>query len=162
MRRAGAAWMRPRQCPAAAPFGRAAGDEGLGAVTDRYRGPLCRCTAVSVHRARGQLRSLASLSLERGRRRVVPHGLDAPGFDESVESDERLLLGLGHPDLLQRPLGLRLLAALATRLRPHFFERLPEAQRARVRHAHARCACPAPSRRRAIASSRAKPGDKCP
>src|SRR5215211_2337420 len=70
---------------------------------------------------------------------------DAPGFDEGVESDERLLLGLGHPDLLQRPLGLRLLAlgqfvediggfvhpaALATRLRPHFFERLPEAQRA--------------------------------
>src|SRR5215216_7373099 len=35
---------------------------------------------------------------------------DAPGFDEGVESDERLLLGLGHPDLLQRPLGLRLLA----------------------------------------------------
>ena len=25
---------------------------------------------------------------------------DAPGFDESVECDERILLGLGHPDLL--------------------------------------------------------------
>src|SRR6059036_1115390 len=58
---------------------------------------------------------------------------DAPGLDEGVERHERILLGLGHPDLLQRSLGFRLLAlrqlvqdigslvhpaALATRLRP--------------------------------------------
>src|SRR5215207_6065722 len=50
---------------------------------------------------------------------------DAPGFDEGVESDERLLLGLGHPDLLQRLafacwlLGslLRTLAVLCTQQR---------------------------------------------
>src|SRR6266568_4309489 len=35
---------------------------------------------------------------------------DAPGLDEGVERHERILLGLGHPDLLQRPLGFRLLA----------------------------------------------------
>ena len=70
---------------------------------------------------------------------------DAPGFDEGVERGERILLGLGHPNLLQRPLGFRLLAlgqlvqdvgglvhpaALAARLRPHFLDRLPEAERA--------------------------------
>jgi hypothetical protein len=70
---------------------------------------------------------------------------DAPGFDEGVEGCERILLGLGHPDLLQRLLGLRLLAlrqlvehigglvhpaALAACLWPHFLDRLPEAQRA--------------------------------
>src|SRR3982074_907170 len=35
---------------------------------------------------------------------------DAPGLDEGVERGERILLGLGHPDLLERTLGLRLLA----------------------------------------------------
>src|ERR1700719_3624446 len=35
---------------------------------------------------------------------------DAPGFDEGVERGECILLGLGHPDLLERTLGLRLLA----------------------------------------------------
>src|ERR1700731_323316 len=35
---------------------------------------------------------------------------DAPGFDEGVERGERILLGRGHPDLLERTLGLRLLA----------------------------------------------------
>ena len=34
----------------------------------------------------------------------------APGLDQGVERRERILLGLGHPDLLQRSLGLRLLA----------------------------------------------------
>src|SRR2546430_12355990 len=35
---------------------------------------------------------------------------DAPGLDEGVEGCKRILLGLGHPDFLQRPLGFRLLA----------------------------------------------------
>src|ERR1700687_2800090 len=35
---------------------------------------------------------------------------DAPSFDEGVERGECILLGLGHPDLLERTLGLRLLA----------------------------------------------------
>src|ERR1700681_5018566 len=35
---------------------------------------------------------------------------DAPSFDEGVERGECLLLGLGHPNLLERTLGLRLLA----------------------------------------------------
>src|SRR2546421_3713537 len=35
---------------------------------------------------------------------------DAPGFDEGVERGECILLGLGHPNLLERTLGLRLLA----------------------------------------------------
>ena len=32
---------------------------------------------------------------------------DAPGLNEGVECHERILLGFGHPDLLQRPLGFR-------------------------------------------------------
>src|ERR1700726_2578383 len=39
-----------------------------------------------------------------------PVVFDAPGFDEGVERGECILLGLGHPDLLERALGLRLLA----------------------------------------------------
>src|SRR3984885_3005965 len=35
---------------------------------------------------------------------------DAPGLDEDIERRERILLGLGHPDFLQRPLDFRLLA----------------------------------------------------
>src|SRR2546430_4055631 len=35
---------------------------------------------------------------------------DAPDFDEGVERGECILLGLGHPDLLERTLGIRLLA----------------------------------------------------
>ena len=35
---------------------------------------------------------------------------DAPGLDEGIERRERILLGLGHPDLLQCSLGLKLLA----------------------------------------------------
>ncbi len=71
--------------------------------------------------------------------------LDAPGFDEGVKGEERILPGLGHPDLLQCPFGFRLLAlrqlvqdvgglvdpaALAAGLRPHFLDRPPEAERA--------------------------------
>src|SRR6266550_6735229 len=67
---------------------------------------------------------------------------DAPDFDEGVERGECILLGLGHPDLLERTLGLRLLAvgqlvqdigglvhptALAARPRPHLLDRLPKA-----------------------------------
>src|SRR2546423_8221465 len=63
---------------------------------------------------------------------------DAPSFDEGVERGECILLGLGHPDLLERTLGLRLLAlgqlvqdigglvqptALAARPRPHLLDR---------------------------------------
>src|SRR6266536_2615660 len=69
--------------------------------------------------------------------------LDAPGFDEGVEGEQRILPGLGHPDLLECPFGFRLLAprqpvqdvgglmhpaALAAGLRPHFLDRLPEAE----------------------------------
>src|SRR2546430_548633 len=68
---------------------------------------------------------------------------DAPGFDEGVERGECIVLGLGHPDLLERTLGLRLLAlghlvqdigglvpptALAAGPRPHPLDRLPEAE----------------------------------
>jgi hypothetical protein len=35
---------------------------------------------------------------------------DAPGLDERVEGSKRILLGLAHPDFLERPLGFRLLA----------------------------------------------------
>src|SRR5258705_8838835 len=35
---------------------------------------------------------------------------DAASFDEGVERGERIVLGLGHPNLLERTLGLRLLA----------------------------------------------------
>jgi hypothetical protein len=35
---------------------------------------------------------------------------DAPGFDEGIARGERLFLGLGHPDFLERPLGFRVLA----------------------------------------------------
>src|SRR6266498_2928870 len=65
---------------------------------------------------------------------------DAPGLDEGGEGRQRDLLGLGHPDFLQRPLGFRLLAlrqfvedvggfvhpaTLAARLGPYLFEGLP-------------------------------------
>jgi len=68
---------------------------------------------------------------------------DAPGFDEGVERGECIVLGLGHPDLLERTLGLRFLAlrqlvqdigglvhptALAARPRPYLLDRLPEAE----------------------------------
>src|SRR5262245_25274348 len=70
---------------------------------------------------------------------------DTPGLDEGVEGGKRIRLGLGHPDFLQRPLGFRLLAvrqfvedvggfvhpaALAARLGPDLFHRLPESERA--------------------------------
>src|SRR3979490_2236243 len=66
---------------------------------------------------------------------------DAPDLDEGVERGEGILLGLGHPDRLERTLGLRLLAlgqlvqdigglvhptALAARPRPHLLDRPPE------------------------------------
>jgi len=70
---------------------------------------------------------------------------DTPGLDKDIERRECILLGLGHPNLLQGPLGFRLLAlrqlvqhigglvhpaALAATLRPHFLDRLPKAERA--------------------------------
>src|SRR5689334_21160953 len=70
---------------------------------------------------------------------------DAPGLDEDIERRERILLCLGHPDLLQRPLGFRMLAlrqlvqhigrlvypaTVAADLRPYLLNRLPEAERA--------------------------------
>src|SRR5271170_6366005 len=69
---------------------------------------------------------------------------DGPGFDEGVERRERILLGLGHPDFLERPLGLRVLAlrqlvqdvgglvdpaALTAGLGPYLLDSLPEAER---------------------------------
>jgi hypothetical protein len=74
-----------------------------------------------------------------------PIVFDAPGFDEDIERRERILLGLGHPDVLQRSLGFRLLtlqlfvehvgglvhpAALAAGLGPYFLDRLPKPERA--------------------------------
>src|ERR1700730_2416406 len=74
-----------------------------------------------------------------------PVVLDAPGFDEGIKCEQRILLGFGHPDLLQRPrtnyrFALRQLvehvgglvhpAALAARAWPYLFEGLPEAERA--------------------------------
>src|SRR5262245_8997890 len=38
---------------------------------------------------------------------------DTPGLDEGIERRERILLGLRHPDLLQRALGFRLFSTLA-------------------------------------------------
>src|SRR5258708_22150564 len=70
---------------------------------------------------------------------------DGPSSDEGVERRERILLGLSHPDLLQRPLGLRLLtlrqlvediggivhpAAFSARVTTYLFEGLPSNQRA--------------------------------
>src|SRR5215475_15712161 len=70
---------------------------------------------------------------------------DAPGFNEGIERRERIFLGLGHPDFLERPLGLGVLAlrqlvqnvgglvdpaALTAGLRPYLLDRLPEAKRA--------------------------------
>src|SRR6058998_2620748 len=70
---------------------------------------------------------------------------DAPSLDEGVEGRKRVLLGLGHPDFLQRPLGFWLLAlrqfvedvggfvypaTLAARVGPYLFEGLPEPERA--------------------------------
>ena len=66
------------------------------------------------------------------------------GGDEGVERGRGILAGLGHPDFLQGPLGLRLLtfrqfvenigglvhpAALLACGRPQLAERLPEAKR---------------------------------
>src|SRR6202171_5371410 len=68
---------------------------------------------------------------------------DAPSFADGGERGECILLGLGHPNLLERTLGLRLLAlgqlvqdigglvhptALAACPRPHLLDRLPEAE----------------------------------
>src|SRR3954470_8315537 len=69
--------------------------------------------------------------------------LDPVGLDKGLEGDQRLLFGLGHPDLLQRALGLPLQAlgqlvqdvdglvhptALAARLGPDLLNGLPEAE----------------------------------
>src|SRR2546430_2366493 len=66
---------------------------------------------------------------------------DGVDFDERVECDESILLGIGHPDLLQCALGPRVLAlrqlvqnigglvhptALTAGLWPNLLERLPE------------------------------------
>jgi hypothetical protein len=101
--------------------------------------PAQQCSA-------GKSSSSASRFLDQALDRLVV--FDAPGFDEGIERGECIPLGLGHPDLLQRPLGFRLLppgfnpgvvqdvgglvrpAALSARLGPHFLDRLPEAERA--------------------------------
>src|SRR5262245_49502191 len=79
------------------------------------------------------------------RDRVGIRAQDAPGLDEGIERRERILLGLSHPDLLQRSLGLGLLAlrqlveeigglvhpaTLPAHLGPYLFEGLPKAKRA--------------------------------
>src|SRR3954468_3898710 len=68
--------------------------------------------------------------------------LDPVDLDKGVEGDQRLLFGLGQPDVLERALGLPLQAlgqlvqdvdglvyptALAARLGPALFKGLPEA-----------------------------------
>src|SRR5215468_10377477 len=70
---------------------------------------------------------------------------DLVGFDKGVECRKGILLGLGHPDLLQCALGLAVQAlwhlvqdvgglvhpaALLAGCRPHLAERLPEPERA--------------------------------
>ena len=70
---------------------------------------------------------------------------DGVGLDEGVEGVVCVAPGLGHPDVLESTLCLRLLAlgqlvqdvrglvhptALAARPGPHFLDRLPEAERA--------------------------------
>jgi hypothetical protein len=39
---------------------------------------------------------------------------DAPDLDEDIERRERILLGLGHPDLLQRPLSFSVAGSSVT------------------------------------------------
>ena len=71
--------------------------------------------------------------------------LDGAGLDEGVEGAVCVVPGLGHPDLLESTLCLRVLAlgqlvehvgglvhptALAAGPGPHFLDRLPEAERA--------------------------------
>ena len=139
---------------------------GLGELEDHGERGLVRETSLGAHGAvahrrerafddvgRAQMLPVLGREVVEGEQRVaiLDQALDrlvvfdAPGFDEGIERGERILLGLGHPDLLQRPLGFRLLAlrqlvqdvgglvhpaALAARLRPHFLDRLPEAERA--------------------------------
>jgi hypothetical protein len=70
---------------------------------------------------------------------------DLVGFDKGFQCRNGILLGLGHPDLLQRALGLGVQAlrhlvqdiggfvhpaALLAGCRPHFAERFPEPERA--------------------------------
>ena len=138
---------------------------GLGELEDHGERGLVRETSFGAHRAvadgrerafddvgRAQMLPVLGGEVVEGEQRVAILGqaldrlvvFDAPGLDEGVERHERILLGLGHPDLLQRPLGFRLLAlrqlvqhigglvhpaALAAGLRPHFLDRLPEAER---------------------------------
>src|SRR5215831_10222241 len=71
--------------------------------------------------------------------------LDGVGLDKGVESGVGVVLRLGHPDVLESALGLRLLAlrqhiehvgrlvhpaALTAGLGPHLLDGLPEAERA--------------------------------
>ena len=79
--------------------------------------------------------------LHQARDRLVV--LDPVGLRKGVEGDQRLRFGLGHPDVLQRALGLPLQAlgqlvqdvdglvhptALAARLGPDLLKGLPEAE----------------------------------
>ena len=71
--------------------------------------------------------------------------LDLVGLSKGFERDHGILPGLGHPDLLERALGLGVKAlrqlvqdvrglvhptALLARCRPDFTERLPKTERA--------------------------------
>src|SRR5262249_47375187 len=134
----------------------------LGELEDHGERGLVRETSLGAHRAVADCRERAFDDVRRAQmlpvlgRGVVEGELhvaiidqalgrlvifDVPGLDEGVEGRKRILLGLGHPDFLQRPLGFRLLAlrqfvedvggfvhppALAARLGPDLFDRLPE------------------------------------
>src|SRR5262249_40268426 len=139
---------------------------GLGELEDHGERGLVRETSLGAHRAvadcrerafddvgRAQMPPVLSWKVVEGEQcvaildqapdRLVVFG--APALDEGIEGGKCILLGLGHPDFLQRPLGFRLLAvrqfvedvggfvhpaALAARLRLSLFDCLPESKRA--------------------------------
>src|SRR6202035_5306295 len=87
-----------------------------------------------------RVRRIAVLGQAIGRSLVF----DLIGFDKGFQGRNGILLGLGHPDLLQRTLGLGVQAlwqlvqdvrglvhpaALLAGCRPHLAKRLPEAER---------------------------------
>jgi hypothetical protein len=104
---------------------------GLGKFEDHGEGSLVRETSLGAHRAvadrserafddvgRSQMLPVLGREIVEGEQRLAIldqafHRLvlfDAPGFDEDVERCERILLGLGHPDFLEHPLGFGVLA----------------------------------------------------
>ncbi len=103
----------------------------LGEFEDHGERGLVGETSLGAHRAvadgrerafdyvgRAQMLPVLGREVVEGQQRVAILGqafhrlvvFDAPGLDEGVERCERILLGLGHPDLLERLLGFRVQA----------------------------------------------------